>query len=162
MIPTSAGPNEDAFDMESTPRDHDPLDHNTMAGTHLESSELVSTRLVSTQLASTAPGRTAAVVTQPRPDFALEPDADDAWGAALCDALVRLEAGRPSPADLAECRQLVLAGGLDQVQIARLPTPWQPLFQALLTVSTPAAPNSLTGPSLSGPSLSGPSLSGPP
>ena len=127
-----------------------------MEGTPLQSSELVSTELVSTelvstQLASTAPGRTAAVVTQPGADFALEPDADDAWGAALCDALVRLEAGRPSPADLAECRQLVLAGGLDQVQIARLPTPWQPLFQALLTVSTAAAPNSLTGPSLTGP-----------
>lgn len=117
-----------------------------MEGSPLQSSELVSTELVSTQLASTAPGRTTAVVTQPRPDFALETDADDAWGAALCDALVRLEAGRPSPADLAECRQLVLAGGLDQVQIARLPTPWQPLFQALLTVSTPAPPTSLTGP----------------
>ncbi|MFN5530051.1 MAG: hypothetical protein ACK5F7_05710 [Planctomycetaceae bacterium] len=122
-----------------------------MEGTHLESSELVSTELVSTQLASTAPGPTAAVVTQPGPAFALETDADDAWGAALCDALVRLEAGRPSPADLAECRQLVLAGGLDQVQIARLPTPWQPLFQALLTVSTAAPPTSLTGTSLSGP-----------
>ena len=141
MIPTSAGPNEDAFDMESTPRDHDPLDHNMMEGTPLQSSELVST-----QLASTAPGRTAAVVTQPGADFALEPDADDAWGAALCDALVRLEAGRPSPADLAECRQLVLAGRLDQVQIARLPTPWQPLFQALLTVSSAAPPTSLSGP----------------
>jgi hypothetical protein len=146
MIPTSAGPNEDAFDMESTSRDHDPLDHNMMEGTPLQSSELVST-----QLASTAPGRTAAVVTQPGADFALEPDADDAWGAALCDALVRLEAGRPSPADLAECRQLVLAGGLDQVQIARLPTPWQPLFQALLTVSSAAPPTFLTGPSLTGP-----------
>ena len=140
MIPTSAGPDEDAFDMESTPRDDVPLDHNTMEGSPLQSSELVSTELV-----STAPGRTAAVVTQPGADFALEPDADDAWGAALCDALVRLEAGRPSPADLAECRQLVLAGGLDQVQIARLPTPWQPLFQALLTVSSAAPPTSLTG-----------------
>ena len=146
MIPTSAGPDDDALEWKGTARDHDPLDHNMMEGTHLESSELVSTELVSTQLASTAPGPTAAVVTQPGPAFALETDADDAWGAALCDALVRLEAGRPSPADLAECRQLVLAGGLDQVQIARLPTPWQPLFQALLTVSTPAAPNSLTGP----------------
>ena len=112
----------------------------------MEGSPLQSSELVSTELVSTAPGRTAAVVTQPGADFALEPDADDAWGAALCDALVRLEAGRPSPADLAECRQLVLAGGLDQVQIARLPTPWQPLFQALLTVSTPAPPTSLTGP----------------
>ncbi|MFN9269540.1 MAG: hypothetical protein ACK5V1_13065 [Planctomycetaceae bacterium] len=151
MIPTSAGPDDDALEWKGTARDHDPLDHNMMEGTHLESSELVSTELVSTQLASTAPGRTAAVVTQPGADFALEPDADDAWGAALCDALVRLEAGRPSPADLAECRQLVLAGRLDQVQIARLPTPWQPLFQALLTVSTAAPPTSLTGTSLSGP-----------
>jgi len=151
MIPTSAGPDDDALEWKGTARDHDPLDHNMMEGTHLESSELVSTELVSTQLASTAPGPTAAVVTQPGPAFALETDADDAWGAALCDALVRLEAGRPSPADLAECRQLVLAGGLDQVQIARLPTPWQPLFQALLTVSTAAPPTSLTGTSLSGP-----------
>jgi len=151
MIPTSAGPDDDALEWKGTARDHDPLDHNMMEGTHLESSELVSTELVSTQLASTAPGPTAAVVTQPGPAFALETDADDAWGAALCDALVRLEAGRPSPADLAECRQLVLAGGLDQVQIARLPTPWQPLFQALLTVSTAAPPTSLTGTSLSDP-----------
>ena len=135
MIPTSAGPNEDAFDMESTPRDHAPR-HGT---------QVVSPELALSQLASTAPGPTATVVTQPGADFALEPDADDAWGAALCDALVRLEAGRPSPADLAECRQLVLAGGLDQVQIARLPTPWQPLFQALLTVSSAAPPTSLTG-----------------
>ena len=145
MIPTSAGPDDDALEWKGTARDHDPLDHNMMEGTHLESSELVSTELVSTQLASTAPGPTAAVVTQPGPAFALETDADDAWGAALCDALVRLEAGRPSPADLAECRQLVLAGGLDLVQIARLPTPWQPLFQALLTVSSAAPPTSLTG-----------------
>jgi len=151
MIPTSAGPDDDALEWKGTARDHDPLDHNMMEGTHLESSELVSTELVSTQLASTAPGPTAAVVTQPGPAFALETDADDAWGAALCDALVRLEAGRPSPADLAECRQLVLAGGLDQVQIARLPTPWQPLFQALLTVSSAAPPTFLTGPSLTGP-----------
>ena len=146
MIPTSAGPDDDALEWKGTARDHDPLDHNMMEGTPLQSSELVSTQLV-----STAPGRTGAVVTQPGADFALEPDADDAWGAALCDALVRLEAGRPSPADLAECRQLVLAGRLDQVQIARLPTPWQPLFQALLTVSSAAPPTFLTGPSLTGP-----------
>lgn len=60
---------------------------------------------------------------------------EDELAELLCGALVRLEAGRPSPADLALCERLVTVGGLDPAQVARFPPHWQPVLQGVLSVA---------------------------
>jgi len=85
-----------------------------------------------TTLGGPQPAAPAVGPAQPAPDPAHSAAPHDAWGEALCEALIRLEAGQPAPADLAHCQQLAREGGLNPAHIAQLPAPWQPLFQALL------------------------------